>query len=147
MVNMFFGNLETLTKENTDYRKILYTDDQMQLVLMCLNVGETVPFEVHKSTTQFVRVESGECVITFDGTEYVLKDGQFIIIPPGTNHEIRTIGTEPVKLYTIYAPKEHVIEDNSKRQPNEHNMNNSLRRYKRNRRMFDVLINIMFNKV
>ena len=135
---MFLGNLETLTKDNTDYRRILYTDEHLQLVLMCLISGETVPHEIHKNTTQFIRVESGKCMITFDGTEYVLTDGKFMIIPSGTKHEIKMIGDEPVKLYTIYAPKEHAIEDNSKRQPNSKQC-----KYKNNRRMYDIIIGLL----
>ena len=52
----FVDDIEKLTEENADYRRVLYTARNMQLVLMALQPGE----EVHDDGDQFFRVEKGQ---------------------------------------------------------------------------------------
>ena len=119
-----YRNIEEDTRTNTYYRHVVYTteDGLMQLVLMSLKPGETIPAEVHASVQQFVRIEQGqgECVLC---SRYVnvetqsnvtekrtlqLSDGYSVIIPAGVQHEFRnTSDTLELKLYSLYAPAEH----------------------------------------
>ncbi len=110
----FFTNIEHDTLENEDYRRVLYTDRQMQLVLMTLKPGETIPLESHDDTTQFIRVEHGIAHVQWireeDGTVIgrQLEDGDVVIIPAGTDHFIENVNEDmDLKLYTIYTPPEH----------------------------------------
>lgn len=103
----YIPNLEEATVENTDYRRVLCTVKDMQLVVMSLQPGETIPQETHGTVGQFIRVEAGEGKAILSGEEFALHDGASIIIPQGTAHEIINSGKETLKLYTIYTPPEH----------------------------------------
>lgn len=104
----FCTNIEKDTLENKNYRKVIYTGKNMQLVLMTLQPGEEIGMEVHDDHDQFFRIESGEGKCIIDDNEYKLEDGVVIIVPAGANHNvINTSLTEELKLYTIYAPPVH----------------------------------------
>ena len=100
-------NIEKETIKNNNYRKVLQTTPNMQLVLMCLLPGEDIPEEVHRSTSQFFRIEQGTAKIRAGGGDHKLKDGDVFIVPPNTKHRVQNIGKDPLKFYTIYAPPEH----------------------------------------
>jgi mannose-6-phosphate isomerase-like protein (cupin superfamily) len=104
----FVGDIEEMTEENSDFRRVLYTATQMQLVLMALRPGEEIGEETHKDRTQFFRVEEGSGEVWIDGTRTKIKSDTAIIVPAGARHNIRNAGEEPLKLYTLYAPPEHV---------------------------------------
>jgi mannose-6-phosphate isomerase-like protein (cupin superfamily) len=104
----FNSNIEKDTLENNNFRKVLYSGNHLQLVLMSLNAGEEIGEEIHHDNDQFFRFESGlgKCII--DGNEYNVKNGDVIVIPAGAKHNIiNTDGTSELKMYTIYAPPHH----------------------------------------
>lgn len=104
----FATDIETETVKNTDFRRVLYTSNFSQLVLMRLKPGEEIGAEVHDDIDQFFRFEEGEGVVVIDGTEHAVKDGSAVIVPNGANHNvINTSKTADLKLYTIYSPPEH----------------------------------------
>lgn len=103
----FIDDIEDLTEENTDFRRVLYTGKHLQLVLMCLQPGEEIGEEVHDDRDQFFRVEEGEGEVVIDGRRSEIGDDDAIIVPAGARHNIVNTGDEPLKLYTIYAPPEH----------------------------------------
>lgn len=106
--NIFKGNIEELTLQNENYRKVLNTTTTQQLVVMNIIPLQDIGMETHPNTTQFIRVESGECDAILNGEVFKLKDNDAIVIPPGTEHNIiNTSNTLPLKLYTIYSPPEH----------------------------------------
>lgn len=101
-------NIEQLTIENSDFRHVLYTGQHMQLVLMSLQVNEEIGLETHAENDQFFRFEKGEGKVIVGETEYIVGDGDVVIVPAGTSHNvINTSATEDLKLYTIYAPSHH----------------------------------------
>lgn len=101
-------NTEKQTLENNNFRKVLYTGSHMQLVLMSLNPGEEIGSETHDENDQFFRFEKGYGKVLIGETEYEVKDGDAVIIPSGTPHNIiNTSDTEDLKMYTIYAPAHH----------------------------------------
>jgi len=104
----YLTNIEQATKENTDYRRVLYTAKNTQLVLMCLKPGEEIGNEVHE-LDQFIRVEEGnaKAVLNNGETEYELEDDFALIIPAGTWHNVINTGDKPLKIYTLYSPPEH----------------------------------------
>ena len=99
-------NIESEAKENNNFRKVLHTAKNSQLVLMSLKPGEEIGEEVH-TLDQFFRVESGEGKTILDGIEHEIKDGSAIVIPAGTKHNVVNTGQEEMKLYTIYSPPNH----------------------------------------
>lgn len=103
----YVENIEKLTLENEDFRRVLYTARNSQLVLMSLKPGEEIGAEVHE-LDQFLRVEAGEGKAVLDGVEHPVSDGSAIVVPAGAEHNIiNTSQTEPMKLYTVYSPPEH----------------------------------------
>lgn len=104
----FNANIEQLTLENNNFRKVLYTLKGMQLVLMSLKPGEEIGAEVHPENDQFFRFESGKWKVLIDESIYEVEDGSVIIVPKGSNHNvINTSDTEELKMYTIYTPAHH----------------------------------------
>jgi len=103
----FHSNIEKLTLDNENYRKVLYTGRHSQLVLMCLQPKEEIGMEVHAENDQFFRFEKGEGKCIIDGNEYAVKDGSAIVVPSGAKHNIIVSQTDSLKLYTIYSPAHH----------------------------------------
>jgi len=105
----FHSNIEKDTKENTDFRRVLYTGKFSQLVLMNLKPGEEIGAEVHPDIDQFFRVDAGIGKVIIDENEYEVKDGDAVVVPSGSNHNVmNTSEDEDLKLYTIYSPPEHL---------------------------------------
>jgi mannose-6-phosphate isomerase-like protein (cupin superfamily) len=102
----FIKDIDTLTLENNDFRRVLYTAKNSQLVLMSLEPREEIGLETHK-LDQFFRVEEGSGQAILDGVTTQISDGFAIVIPAGTKHNIINTGTNPLKLYTIYSPPNH----------------------------------------
>lgn len=104
----FKGNLEELTLANTNFRQVLYTAKDCQLVLMSLLPGEEIGLETHDEGDQFFRFEEGIGQVIVDESTYDVSDGDAVVIPMGARHNvINTSQTEPLRLYTIYAPPHH----------------------------------------
>lgn len=104
----YVDNIEKKTQENTYFRQVLYTGQHEQLVVMCLQPNEEIGVEIHDITDQFLRVESGIGKVIMNGEEHAIHDGDAIIVPAGAEHNvINTSPTEPLKLYTVYAPPHH----------------------------------------
>lgn len=103
----YVANIEQLSLQNDYFRQVLYTDTRLQLVVMSLKPNEDIGEEVHQ-LDQFIRVEKGEGKAVLGGVESALANGSGVIIPAGTKHNIiNTSSTEPLKLYTLYAPPNH----------------------------------------
>jgi mannose-6-phosphate isomerase-like protein (cupin superfamily) len=104
----FKSNIEKDTLSNSDFRRVLYTGKNSQLVLMNLRPGEEIGEEVHKTIDQFFRFEKGEGIVSIDGIKRNVTDGDAVVIPAGARHNvINTSKTTELKLYTIYSPPEH----------------------------------------
>jgi mannose-6-phosphate isomerase-like protein (cupin superfamily) len=104
----YYGKIEDLTQDNTNFRKVLYTGQNSQLVLMCLKPNEEIGSEVHPENDQFFRFEAGHGKVIIDGNEYEVADGDAAIVPCGAEHNvINTSDSEELKLYTIYSPPHH----------------------------------------
>ena len=102
------ADIEKLTTEDVNFRQVLYTATNCQLVLMSLLPGEEIGMEVHDEGDQFFRFEKGTGKVIIDETEYAVTDGDAVIVPVGAQHNIiNTSETEALKLYTIYAPPHH----------------------------------------
>ncbi len=104
----FYSKLEEETVSNTDFRRVLYTNDQIQLVLMSLKPGEEIGLETHPDNDQFFRFDAGEGKVVINASTYEVGDGDAIIVPKGAEHNvINTSETMDLKFYTIYAPAHH----------------------------------------
>lgn len=103
----YIANIGRTTIENEDFRRVLYTAKNIQLVLMSLKPKEEIGEEVHE-VDQFIRIESGNGQAVLDGVSHPLPSEHVVVIPAGTRHNIiNTSANKYLKLYTIYAPPEH----------------------------------------
>jgi mannose-6-phosphate isomerase-like protein (cupin superfamily) len=103
----YLTNIEDDTLKNKDFRRVLYTGKNSQLVLMNLRPKGEIGEEFH-ALDQFIRVEAGKGVAILDGVEHQLSDGTAVVIPAGTKHNvIDDSHSAELKLYTLYSPPEH----------------------------------------
>lgn len=126
-------DIETLTNENTDYRRVLYTSSsgKTQLVLMSLKPGEEIGMEKHENADQFIRIEKGSAEVQYGTYENniatkPLKNGSAILIPANTYHNIINKSDQDLKLYTIYSPPQHkngLIQHNKTDKNQSHDIN------------------------
>lgn len=104
----FKSNIEKDTLKNKNFRKVLYSGQHLQLVLMSLKPKEEIGLETHPENDQFLRFEGGRGRVTIDKTTYNVKDGDAVIVPAGAKHNVINMSAgEDLKLYTIYAPPHH----------------------------------------
>lgn len=108
-MNFFVGDIEKLTEMNGNFREVLFTGKNAQLVVMRLRGGEEIGPEVHEENDQFFRVEEGEAEFVFGDLErHHVKPGGAVLVPAGTFHNvINRSETNDLKLYTIYSPPHH----------------------------------------
>lgn len=102
----FIGNIETLTLENTYFRKVIFTGEHSQLVLMSLKTGEEIGLEVH-NVDQFFRLEQGSAKFIISGQTVLANANDAVVVPSGNEHNVINIGDTDLKLYTVYSPPNH----------------------------------------
>lgn len=103
----FVTNIEQVTLENEDFRRVLYTAERSQLVIMSIPAMSDIGEEVH-DVDQFIRIEEGEGLSILDDVERELTDGSVVVIPAGVRHNIKNTSTsDALKLYTLYSPPHH----------------------------------------
>lgn len=106
-------DLETATTQNSAYRTVAWSGKYLQVTLMSIEPGASIGLETHPNTDQFLRLDAGtgrvvmgpaqdEVTFTQD-----VSDGWAIMIPAGTWHDVINTGSEPMRLYAIYAPVHH----------------------------------------
>lgn len=119
MVNILDGGprplvtgIEQLTVENTNYRTTLWTGSNLQVTLMSIDKGDDIGLEVHPTIDQFLRIEQGTATVKMGPSEdnletWTANDGDAVVVPAGTWHNLISVGNEPLKVYSIYAPVQH----------------------------------------
>ena len=104
----YVTNIERDTIDNDDYRRVLFTGPNLQLVLMTLRPGEEIGQEIHEDHDQFIRIEAGTGEAILNGERHALEDGSAVVVPAGVEHNIvNTSPGAPLRLYTLYSPPEH----------------------------------------
>ncbi len=102
----YIGNIEKETKENDNFRKVIYTAKNSQLVVMSIQPGDEIGEEIH-DLDQFIRIEEGKGKAVLGDNEEEVEDDYAVIIPAGVKHNVVNTGDKPLKLYSIYSPPEH----------------------------------------
>lgn len=103
----FVQDIEKLTTDNADFRRVVYTGKYLQLVLMTLQPGDEIGAEVHEDHDQFFRIEEGSGEVVIDGKTHQVEDDDAVVVPAGARHNVINTGEGPLKLYTLYGPPEH----------------------------------------
>ena len=109
----WLADIERLTLENTDFRRVVYTGEHTQLTLMRLAPGEDIGWETHGHLDQFLRLEQGQARVEFGSSKDSIdesldvSDDWALIVPAGVWHNVVNTGQTEVKLYSLYSPPEH----------------------------------------
>ncbi len=102
------GNIIAETEKNTFFRKVLFTGTRSQLVVMDIPPGGEVGEETHKYTEQTLFFLSGTGKAILDDKESLISAGDVVVVTPGTKHNFINTGTSSLKIYTVYAPPNHI---------------------------------------
>lgn len=105
----FVDDIEQRTLGNSDFRRVVYTSKELQLVLMAIEPGDEIGEEVHLDVSQFFRFEGGQGEVWIDGACHAVAANHAVVVPAGARHNVKATGTEPLRLYTIYSPPEHIV--------------------------------------
>lgn len=103
----FVADIASAARDNGDFRHVLYTGTQLQLVLMTLKAGEDIGEEVHTDRDQFFRIEKGKGKIVINGKASKIEKGSAVIVPAGAGHNLMNTGKKALRFLTVYAPPEH----------------------------------------
>ena len=77
----FVEDIEDITRHNSDFRRILYTGKNLQLVLMAIAPGDDIGEEIHPDRDQFFRIEKGKGEVTIDGRRTKIEADTAILVP------------------------------------------------------------------
>jgi mannose-6-phosphate isomerase-like protein (cupin superfamily) len=125
-------DIEQETLANDTFRTTVWTGEHLQLTVMSIEPGDDIGLEVHPDTDQFLRIERGRgrCQmgpakddLSFDEE---IGDDWVALVPAGTWHNITNVGDEPMKVYALYAPPDHLpgtihqTHEDARSDPNEH---------------------------
>ena len=103
---MQYTNIAQLARENTNFRKVLFTNSHSQVVLMSLKPGEDIGKEVH-NVDQILFFISGTARAEVGGDTHDISGGDLVDVPAGIEHNFTNTGNDDLKLFTVYAPSEH----------------------------------------
>ncbi|HUC88969.1 MAG TPA: cupin domain-containing protein [Candidatus Paceibacterota bacterium] len=104
----YLANIVEQTQANTDFRKVLFTGTRSQLVIMSIPPGGEVGDETHTYTEQTLFFLSGTGKAVLDGKISPIGPGDVVVVVPGTEHNFINTGAVPLKIYTVYAPPNHI---------------------------------------
>ena len=104
----YHADIIKATLENEDFRRVLYTGPKSQLVVMSIPPGGEIGEETHKYTEQTLFFLSGTGSGLLDGETFAIGPGVVVVVTAGTRHNFRNTGSEDLKLYTVYAPPNHI---------------------------------------
>lgn len=96
-----------LAEGSADFRRVLWTGEYTQLVVMTIPVGEEIGAEVHDHNDQLLSFVSGIGAAQVAGETRPVTAGDVVVVPAGTRHNFLNTGTEPLVLTTIYGPPDH----------------------------------------
>ena len=94
-------------RENDDFRRVIETGDEVQVVLMSIEPGSEIGEEVHDDEDQLVMLVEGQGKVVLDGEESDFNEGDMVLVPKGTSHNFITEGDDAMKIITTYSPPHH----------------------------------------
>ena len=102
------ANIVSITQANTDFRQVLFTGKNSQLVVQDIPPGGEIGEETHKYAEQTLFFLSGTGEGELNGSKFPVGPGDVVVVVPGTDHNFWNTGTQELKIYTVYAPPNHL---------------------------------------
>ena len=100
-------DIATEAEKSPDFRRVLFTGEHTQLVIMTIPPGGEIGEEVHEDTDQILTFVSGTGKAIVSGSEKNVAQGDLVVVPAGKKHNFVNTGPNPLILYTVYGPPEH----------------------------------------
>ena len=72
--------------------------------------GGEVGEEIHDNVEQSLFFMSGTGKAVLDDQESEIGEGDVVVVTPGTKHNFINTGSDSLKIYTLYAPANHIDE-------------------------------------
>jgi mannose-6-phosphate isomerase-like protein (cupin superfamily) len=104
----YVGDILELTRRNADFREVIATGPNSQVVVMCLPPGGEIGLETHTQLDQVLVIVDGNGAVLLDGQVSPIGPGTLIQVAAGVSHNVTNTGTSPMRLYTVYAPPAHL---------------------------------------
>lgn len=104
----YHANIIKETNENDNFRRVLFTGKNSQLVVMTIPPGGEVGKETHQYTEQTLFFLSGSGEGEWNGERFSVSSGDVVVVTPGTEHNFWNTGSDEMKIYTVYAPPNHI---------------------------------------
>lgn len=99
--------IATVAEQSPDFRRVLFTGEHTQLVIMTIPAGGEIGEEVHEDTDQILTFVSGVGEAVVSGEKRKVSQGDLVVVPAGKKHNFVNTGENPLILYTVYGPPEH----------------------------------------
>jgi mannose-6-phosphate isomerase-like protein (cupin superfamily) len=100
-------SIATEAEKSPDFRRVLWTGEHSQLVIMTIPPGGEIGEEVHEDVDQILTFVSGTGEATVSGAKKNVAQGDLVVVPAGKKHNFVNTGPNPLILYTVYGPPEH----------------------------------------
>ena len=100
-------SIATEAEKSPDFRRVLWTGEHSQLVIMTIPPGGEIGEEVHEDVDQILTFVSGTGKAVVSGAEKNVAQGDLVVVPAGKKHNFLNTGPNPLILYTVYGPPEH----------------------------------------
>lgn len=94
-------------RRNQNFRKVLFTGDHTQVVVMSLTEAEDIGLETHHENDQILYFVDGTARVQIGEEQSDLGPGDMAIVPAGTPHNVTNTGDSELKLVTVYGPPDH----------------------------------------
>ena len=107
LTGMNHFTIATVAEQSADFRRVLWTGEHTQLVIMTIPVGGEIGLETHEHNDQILTFVSGTGEAFVDGETKDVQQGNLVVVPAGRQHNFRNTGPIPLVLYTVYGPPEH----------------------------------------
>jgi mannose-6-phosphate isomerase-like protein (cupin superfamily) len=99
--------IATVAEESPDFRRVLWTGEHTQLVVMTIPPGGEIGEEIHEGVDQILTFVSGVGEAVVSGQRRKVAAGDLVVVPAGRKHNFLNTGENPLILYTVYGPPEH----------------------------------------
>jgi len=99
--------IATVAEQSADFRRVLWTGEHTQLVIMTIPPGGEIGEEVHDENDQILSFVSGGGKAVISGRDKKVAAGDVVVVPAGKKHNFLNEGPNPLVLYTVYGPPDH----------------------------------------
>src|SRR3954464_12859719 len=107
MASVIHYTIATEAEKSPDFRRVLWTGEHTQLVIMTIPPAGEIGEEGHEDTDQILTFASGTGEARSAGSTKKVAQGDLVVVPAGRKHNFVNTGQNPLILYTVYGPPEH----------------------------------------